>query len=476
MKVKKKNQKLLVSLFKYYITFLLVLAAIFILSYLYLGIKISKSLDGTNSMPILNIINGEYTDYRSIDCHDLKALGGYIEVLNEDKQVIYRDGDIPINLKNSYTEGEFEDLISGTVDKNNDFNVICKTIKESNDTRYLVLIMVPKDKLFFTFKLSGVPYKVGKPIYKLYIVVIGMAIFLTIISIILYSIWTTKRIKWPLEKIDEALGKVIDGDYEKKFTLSGQEEFVVISDTINYLIEKLKTSKEENARLEESKTRMLMDLSHDIKTPITTIKGFAAALYEGMIEDEDKKHRYYKTIYKKSEHVGELVDDLFAFVKLQDTQNILKLEDVDVCEVVRQVVVNFVDELEEKKFQLEVNIPEDAIELKIDCRLFKRAISNLIQNAIKYNPEGTKLRVEVKEFKSYVVIEVADTGVGIPEEIKDNLFEAFVRGDRSRSSDGGSGLGLAIASKIIDNHGGEIEVFKGKGEEKTVFYIKLYKH
>ncbi len=445
------------------------------ITYLYLGIKISKSIESANSMPIINVINGEFTDYKDIKNHDLESIGAYIEVLNRNKEVIYRNGEVPEGLQDSYSEEEFEDLISGTVDKKYNFNVICKSVMEDNGDRSLVLIMIPKDRLSFTFRLSGIPYKVGKPLYKLYITVIGMGIFLSVVSIILYSMWTTKRIKKPLEKIDKALGKVIDGDYDKKLTLTGQKEFIVISDTINYLIEKLKRSKEENAKLEESKTRMLMDLSHDIKTPITTIRGFSAALYEGLIEDEDKKRRYYKTIYNKSEHVGELVDELFEFVKLQNTQNILQIEEVDICEFMRQIVVNFVDELEEKKFDLEVNIPDDIIKLKIDCRLFKRAISNLIQNAIKYNPEKTRLRVEIREFKTYVVIEIADTGIGIPDNIKDNLFEAFVRGDKSRSSDGGSGLGLAIASKIIQNHGGTIEVFKGKGEEKTVFYIKIYK-
>lgn len=475
MRSKKKNPKLLVSLFTYYITFVLILAGIFVITYLYLGIKISKSIESANSMPIINVINGEFTDYKDIKDHDLESIGAYIEVLNRNKEVIYRSGEVPEGLQDSYSEEEFEDLISGTVDKKYNFNVICKSVMEDNGDRSLVLIMIPKDRLSFTFRLLGIPYKVGKPLYKLYITVIGMGIFLSVVSIILYSMWTTKRIKKPLEKIDKALGKVIDGDYDKKLTLTGQKEFIVISDTINYLIEKLKRSKEENAKLEESKTRMLMDLSHDIKTPITTIRGFSAALYEGLIEDEDKKRRYYKTIYNKSEHVGELVDELFEFVKLQNTQNILQIEEVDICEFMRQIVVNFVDELEEKKFDLEVNIPDDIIKLKIDCRLFKRAISNLIQNAIKYNPEKTRLRVEIREFKTYVVIEIADTGIGIPDNIKDNLFEAFVRGDKSRSSDGGSGLGLAIASKIIENHGGSIEVFKGKGEEKTVFYIKIYK-
>ncbi|SFU55243.1 Signal transduction histidine kinase [Clostridium sp. DSM 8431] len=469
----KKDRKLLVSLFTYYITFVFVLAAIFVFSYLYLGIRISKSFEGTSRIPIFNIISDEYNDYREIDCHALKTIGGYIEVLDRDRKVIYRDGQVPPNLKDSYTEYEFQERLSGTGDKESSFNVICKSIKVQKDESYLVLIMIPKHVLAYTLKFTGVPYKVGKPLYKLYIFVIGFGVILSIISIIIYSIWTSKRIGKPLEKIDEALGKVIDGDYDKKVTLTGLKEFVVIGDTINYLIDKLKTSREENQRLEESKTHMLMDLSHDIKTPITTIKGFSAALYEGMVEDEEKKKRYYKTIYNKSEHVGELVDELFEFVKLQDTKNILKLESVDICELMRQIVVSYVDEIEEKKFELEVNIPDDILKMEIDYRLFKRAVSNLIENALKYNEEGTKLRVELKEFDDYIKIEIADTGKGIPESIKNNLFEPFVRGDKSRSSDGGSGLGLAIAKKIINNHGGTICVCDGKNGEKTVFSIKM---
>ena len=262
LRSKKKNPKLLVSLFTYYITFVLILAGIFVITYLYLGIKISKSIESANSMPIINVINGEFTDYKDIKNHDLESIGAYIEVLNRNKEVIYRSGEVPEGLQDSYSEEEFEDLISGTVDKKYNFNVICKSVMEDNGDRSLVLIMIPKDRLSFTFRLSGIPYKVGKPLYKLYITVIGMGIFLSVVSIILYSMWTTKRIKKPLEKIDKALGKVIDGDYDKKLTLTGQKEFIVISDTINYLIEKLKRSKEENAKLEESKTRMLMDLSH----------------------------------------------------------------------------------------------------------------------------------------------------------------------------------------------------------------------
>ena len=220
---------------------------------------------------------------------------------------------------------------------------------------------------------------------------------------------------------------------------------------------------------------MLLDLSHDIRTPITSIKGFSQALYEGMIDDENKKMRYYKTIYTKSERVAELVNDLFEFVRMDKIQYTIKLENIDICEYIRQIVLSYYDEIQNKGFELIINIPEEPIMLKVDIKLFKRVIVNLIENSLKYNSEGTKLRIEVRDANKFVVIEIADNGIGIEESIRDKIFDAFVRADKSRKSTGGSGLGLSIAKKIVENHGGEIKLLNPRGEENTVFYIRMYK-
>lgn len=470
--VKKRNEGLSVSLLKYYITFLLVLGAIFIISYLYLGFRISKSIE-ENSVPIFDIISGEYEDYKSMDVSDLTRIGGYIEVLDNNRNVVYIAGESPKVKKTSYTEKELLDTFS--MNGGTEYSVFINTIDKGEGDYYTVIIRMPADKMNLAVNLLNVPYSVGKPLYVLYIKVISVAVFLFGISIVIYSYWTAKKIKRPLKKIDEALGKVIEGDYEDKLVLNGEKEFVVISDTINYLIDKLKKSNLENKRLEESKTRMLMDLSHDIKTPITTIRGFSAALHEGLIDNEEQRERYYKTISTKSERVSELVNDLFELVKMESVQHKLIMEQVDICEFTRQIVVGYFDELQEREFELEINIPEIEILVKIDVNLFKRAITNLIENSIKYNGNGTKLRVEIREVGKIVILEIADNGVGIPDGIRGNLFDAFVRGDESRSSDGGSGLGLSIAKKIIENHGGEIKLVTRIGEEKTIFYISMYK-
>ncbi|NLK95467.1 MAG: HAMP domain-containing histidine kinase, partial [Clostridiales bacterium] len=340
---------------------------------------------------------------------------------------------------------------------------------------YKILTRIPKRKLSFELNMLKVPYSLGKQYYHSYIKVIGGAIIVSIISISFYSIWTTRKFKRPLEKIDKSLIAIINGNYNNKLELNGEMEFEIVRDTINFLIGKLKSSEEENKKLAESKNRMLMDLSHDIKTPITTIQGFSAALAGGMVETDEKKEQYYKTIYNKSERVSELVDELFEFVKLQEKNYVVNCEKTDLSEFLRQIVVGYMEELEAKGFEVEVNIPEEEIYCFIDSKSFKRVINNLIDNAIKYNKPGTKLRVEVRDVGSYIVIEIADNGIGIPNEIADKIFDPFIRGDKSRKSDGGSGLGLSIAQKIVESHGGTISLINSNEKEKTIFYIKLMK-
>lgn len=468
----KKQSKILYSFSRYYITFVLIVFVIFFVAYGLLGYSISKT-EKNNNTPIFNIINGKENSYSKFNTEEIEKIGGYVEILDSDRNVIKTVGQVQGDAKLKYTEQELINAIS--MNNNDGYNVLVNTLTNDSGENFTVLIRIPKNQVSLQVNLLKVPYSIGKGFYLQYIKVIGLAALLAIVSIVIYSMWTARRIEKPLEKIDDALGEIIKGDYNKRLELRGAREFVVVSDTINFLVDKLKNSEEENKRLEESKNRMLLDLSHDIKTPITTIKGFSAALYSGLINEQAQKERYYKTIYNKSERVGELVDDLFEFVKLDQKNNSLNLEEVDVAEFLRQIIVKFIDEIEEKQFKLDINIPERVIEASLDKRLFSRAIINLIENALKYNPSGTEIRIELREIEEAIIIIVADNGVGIPKYLQDTIFDAFVRGDQSRKSDGGSGLGLAIAKKIIKGHNGTINLLNDTVEGKTVFHIRINK-
>lgn len=467
----RKQNKLLVSLSKYYVTFVLVLLSIFIISYFFLGYTLSNSFK-RKEIPIYDMIHGNFKDVEDFKYEDIIDIGGYVEILDKDRNVIKCYGK-DLEYRYTYTEEELLSAVS-TNNKNDKYSAV---INESNykGNKVNILIWLPKNKVSYEFQLLKIPYKVSKHFYKAYIKVIGISVIIGIINIAIYSMWTARKIKKPLKKIDDALVKIIDGDYDEKLDLNDEFEFVVISDTINFLIDKLKRSEEENKKLSESKTKMLMDLSHDIKTPMTTIRGFSAALYSGLVKEETQKERYYKTIYKKSERVGELVDDLFDFVKLDNKNYIMNKETVDVAEVFREIIVEYIDELDERGLEFEINIPDTRVDLDIDIRMFKRAINNIIDNAIKYNSRGTKIRFELRDIGRFIIIEIADNGVGIDESIRDNIFDAFVRGDESRSSTGGTGLGLSISQKIVQGHGGEIQLLSPTKHEKTIFYLKFYR-
>ncbi|MGL5149473.1 MAG: ATP-binding protein [Clostridium sp.] len=451
---------------------MMISVVIFFIAYMYLGWTLSHTFSKTN-IPFVDMLEGNYSDFKKINIDELKRIDGYIEIINNRGTVIHRDGVYDDNVKNNYTKEEIIDVTS--LNSDDKYTVFVKRYKDTTTGPITILIRVPNNRVNLSINILGVPYSAAKPFYNQYIKVMSVLFLLFVINVTIYTIYTSKKLKRPLNKIDTALTNVIEGDLESKVEFDGEKEFEVIRDTINYLTYKLKKSQEENKRLQESKNRMLLDLSHDIKTPMTTIRGFSSALYDGLIEDEDKKNSYYKTIHKKSERVSELIDDLFEFVKMDAVQNTLKVESVDVCEMVRQIVLEFYDELEEKGFEIEIDIPENKIFVELDYKLIKRSLTNLLENAIKYNEEETKIGVYLVENSTNIIIDICDNGVGIPESIKTNLFDAFVRGDESRQSDGGSGLGLSIAKKVVENHGGEIKLISDSGKYRTIFRIILYK-
>lgn len=468
---RKKNEKLLVSLSKYYIALIITITLIIIISYF--ALAIISNIINNDGIAILNAITDSNLDYKDLDEDQINEIGAYIEILDREGNVIDSVGKNKGVIRNKYSK---EELLKGVVSskENSGYLTLVNKIKY-NGTNCYAVVNIPSSSINVGIKLNNISSSISKPVLITYVITIVIALFLTIMCVIIYSVYTTRKIKKPLDNINNLLSKITEGNYDERINEDNVYEFKVISDTINYLTEKLKNSKEENKRLKDTRDRMLLDLSHDIKTPITSIKGFSQALYEGMVNDENKKIRYYKAIYTKSERVSELVDDLFEFVRLDKVKYTIKLENIDICEYIRQIVLSYYDEIENKGFELLINIPDEPIMLKIDTKLFKRVIVNLIENSLKYNIKGTKLRIEVRDFSKFVAIEIADNGIGIEESIADNVFEAFVRADKSRKSTGGSGLGLSIAKKIVESHGGQISLLRSTKDEKTIFCIKMYK-
>lgn len=246
----------------------------------------------------------------------------------------------------------------------------------------------------------------------------------------------------------------------------------IINRELNLILE------EENAQhieFEKKRSQMLSDIAHDLKTPITTISGYAQALSEGIVSEEKKKQDYLKAISRKSAQMNELIQLLYEYVKLDSIEFTLKREKADIGEILRECVAAVYSDMEEKQMELCLDIPEKEVFYLVDRIEFSRAVMNLLNNALRHNPPGITvlIRFEKEEYSNNWKILIGDTGVKIAQEVASNIFDPFVMGDESRNSRGGSGLGMSIARKILEMHGWCLTLEQKQTPEYTKAFIIL---
>lgn len=213
--------------------------------------------------------------------------------------------------------------------------------------------------------------------------------------------------------------------------------------------------------LEKEKNRMLSDIAHDIRNPITTVAGYAQALDEGMVKDPEKQREYLQAIRNKSRRVNDLIELLFEYAKLNSAGFSLEKKQIDLCELLRQNAAEMYADAEEQQMEIVPEIPEESIRIWADPVQLSRVIINLLTNAIRYNPPGTEILAALQKDAAGsgdIQLTIADTGAAIPEEVAERIFEPFSRGDAARPTDGGSGLGLSIAESIVRMHGWELSL------------------
>lgn len=473
----KKNSKIYSVIIKQYVLFAFLTIFVFIVGVTYTLFSIGKMLYDNryfdNIDDYLEASKIVKSDYKNIDGSKITSLGGWIEILNENKNVVYVIGDKK-DTDEKYTEDKFLNLLNDnlTVAKNLDKKYISTITPFSYENKkYYCMIKMPSKVIHVEVeKVDDDEFYVKKACEKVAKGTIEIIIFILII-ILLYGLWTSRKIAVPLKRIFTGIKKMSDGDYSVRIDFESSNEFVEIKDAFNFMAAKIQSSELEREKVERLKQHMFVDISHDLKTPIASIQGYSKALYDGVVQNDEKKQRYLKIIYDKSLRLTTLVEHIHQLAKINNDSYKLNKEKIDICEFLREIVVEFYPQIEERNFQFIIDIPEEVINYDFDKVEMSRVISNIITNSLKYNEDGTTLKIALKK-NEYIEIIIADNGVGIEEDLKEEIFEAFTRGDLSRNTTGGTGLGLSISKKIIEKHGGKLEL-QCSEEFKTIFKITL---
>ena len=288
----------------------------------------------------------------------------------------------------------------------------------------------------------------------------------------LFIWWLSRKIGRPLRKLNDAVVSQSEGRLARVGECGGTLEIRRIGESFDRFSDRLAESERQRRILDEGRQKLIADISHDLKTPITVIAGYIDAICDGKVPPEEQT-RYLRAIQSKAEALTELVNAFHEYSKVEHPEFILHPERTDLCEFLREYLAGKYEEIDLAGFSLEISIPERAIFCQLDPLQFRRVLDNLLSNALRHNRLGTVLFFDVDVEGSSARMKVADNGSGIPPERIPYIFEPFVVGSDARSGTG-SGLGLAITRRIMEKHGGSIELASHPAPGRsTEFVLRL---
>lgn len=476
----KKKQTIEKFLTKKYITTTLLL----LFSYTLIGFLTQLFFSGTNHV-VANICakNIVKADYQTIDTSTLEDIYGWLEILDDQNNVIFTKGHV--TEKNShYTQNQllemdaFQGIIQQKVyrlgvltikvgENNSPYLATYAPFTGDDNKHYTAVTKIPESSLRgnININFSRLNTQTALDVLKWAPLYIGLLLLVFIVFTKRYSTSVKKHVIAPNNILVDGFRAIRNGDYAKEISLNADNEYTEIEESFNHMAKELANAQKERLLYEKERQLLFANMAHDLRTPITTIKGSAKAVADGLISEDDLSQTM-ATIISKTDHMNDLISRLLIFAKLESTDYPLHFQQVDLAEMTRESTLDHLDLAEKKKINFHLNLPDCPVFITGDTTELRRVLDNLINNSIQHNPPETLVEIAISDFDNSVNFEISDNGEAISKDIQDRLFEPFVSGDTSRSSKTGSGLGLAISRKIIEKHQGTIQFFETKDNRK----------
>ena len=284
-----------------------------------------------------------------------------------------------------------------------------------------------------------------------------------------------RKLKSPLLSLKTAMEEATTGKKVEVDSKVETREISQVLEAFNTMEDRLEKMDAEREKAREERNTALSDISHDLKTPITVISGYADALRDGIIPMEES-YKYLDIISQKANTMSELVTQFSDYSRFENPKFRISLERGDLAEYLRAYMANRFNELTLQGYQVETDLPEQEVYFDFDQSQMKRVFENIISNSLKYTESGTTIYAAMKCDEKRIEIILGDNGPGVPEDLQKKLFEPFAVGDKSRKSGKGTGLGLSIAKKIVEAHGGKIMAMSSyEGQDGLYFQIVFHR-
>ena len=343
------------------------------------------------------------------------------------------------------------------------YNMKYVAVRVGRDDRILGVVR-------FALPLSQVQLEI-RIIYR----VVLFGAFAAVVIALIVAYFVSRSITFPIRQMIRTARQIAKGDFGRRVRIKSKGELGELAESLNTMADELQQKMENLKRLDRVRTDFIANVSHELKTPLTLIKGYIETLEDRAMDDKEAATKFISIIKEHSDRLGYTIDDLLSLSELELSRDCVNRTELDLKEVVDEISLGFGHALAEKNQNLTVSTQGDDFSIQADRNKIEQVFANLIDNAIKYTKESGRIEISLCEQGQTVCVIVRDNGIGIPKEHRDRVFERFYRVDKARSRElGGTGLGLSIVKHIVLAHNGKITIESepNKGTTVSVTFLK----
>lgn len=453
---------------------MVVFAVCFLMSFIFYGIandltsrERSISTIEYNTQEIIG--NANSLKYEIENSYNSRDVVGKEEIQNILNSLRYENTKIYItDLEGKTLFKNREDI----EDKIDIFAVMNKEIsenKEGKELYYLYPIIMGKERAYLVYSEIPTPYVSYEYYYDenpFLSLILSVIVFIALFTII-----TNKKMKY-IEEIEAGLRVISNGDLSYRIEEKGKDEIQNLAANINNMAYEIETRIENERRSEKTKNELITNVSHDLRTPLTSVMGYIGLVKEGKYKNEEEKNDYLNIAFNKSNQLKILIDDLFEYTKLNNKGILIEKRKINLVELLSQIIEEYLHLFEENNLIIEKNFHNEKTQVEVDPGKIVRVFENLFSNAIKYSDKPGKVTIFTERDRGYVNIAIRNKGDAIDNDKLNRLFDRFYRVDEARNSNiKGSGLGLAISKNIVELHEGRI--WAKSVDKEITFYVAL---